>query len=178
MDRCLALPCQSIRSNVTPTAINLNCNTEGLTLSAPNNRRPRCGVDCGDERTTSEDVSVTRRVRFTDDVFEKVCATVTDGEVISTLGISRPNWIAGIDRDGILVETMRSQNINRGPQLVPAWMINVAWAHLRTHGTLSQKHLLNELNVKRSAFVCALLARFDGVEVESYKPVVLRLTQL
>jgi hypothetical protein len=35
--------------------------------------------------------------------------------------------------------------------------------------------LLNELNVKRSAFVCALLARFDGVEVELDKPIVLRL---
>lgn len=54
-------------------------------------------------------------------------------------------------------------------------MINVAWAHLRKHRRLPQEQLLNELNVKRSAFVCALLARFDGVEVELDKPIVLRL---
>jgi hypothetical protein len=54
-------------------------------------------------------------------------------------------------------------------------MINVAWAHLRKYRRLTQEQLLNELNVKRSAFVCALLARFDGVEVELDKPIVLRL---
>lgn len=113
---------------------------------------------------------------FDDDVLALVCEAVRVGDVISTLGISRPNWIAGIDQDGVLVETRRSQKMGRGPQLVPAWMINLAWAHLRTYRRLSQEQLLNELNVKRSAFVCALLARFHGVEVESDKPIILRLT--
>ena len=44
------------------------------------------------------------------------------------------------------------------PQIVPAWMIVAAWEHLRQNGALTHQELLNELNVKRSAFVCALLA--------------------
>lgn len=112
---------------------------------------------------------------FDDDVLEMVREAVRVGDVISTLGISRPNWIAGINQDGVLVETERSHEMGRGPQLVPAWMINVAWAHLRKYRRLSHDQLLNELNVKRSAFVCALLSRFEGVEVESDKPIILRL---
>jgi hypothetical protein len=110
---------------------------------------------------------------FDDEVFERVCAALQVGDVISTVGISRPNWVTGINEDGILVETLRSRQMGSGPQLVPAWMINRAWHHLRKHGRLSQTQLLNELNVKRSAFVCALLARFDDVDIESDKPVVL-----
>jgi hypothetical protein len=118
---------------------------------------------------------VTQGEAFDDDVFEMVSEAVRVGDEISTLGISHLNWIAGIGRDGVFVETQRSRKMGRGPQLVPAWIINVAWAHLRTYRRLSQDQLLNELNVKRSAFVCALLARFDGVEVELDKPIVLRL---
>lgn len=112
---------------------------------------------------------------FDDDVFEKVCKAIKAGDVISTLGIARPNWIAGIDHDGVLVETTRSRRMGREPQLVPAWMINTAWRHLRKVGRLSHDQLLKELNVKRSAFVCALMARFDDVDVESDKPIVLCL---
>ncbi|WP_059016463.1 hypothetical protein [Mycobacterium sp. M26] len=115
--------------------------------------------------------------RFNEDVFEKLCEAVDVGDVISTLGISRPNWIAGINEYGVLVETLRSRDAGRGAQLVPAWMINIAWGHLRMRGRLSQEQLLNDLNVKRSAFVCALLAHFPGVDVESEKPIVLRLEQ-
>jgi hypothetical protein len=122
-----------------------------------------------------EGARMARGETFDADAFEMVSAAVQVGDVISTLGISRPNWIAGIGEDGIYVETVRSKQLGRGPQLVPAWMINVAWAHLRKHRRLTQEQLLNELNVKRSAFVCALLSRFEGVEVESDKPVVLRL---
>ena len=111
---------------------------------------------------------------FDDDVFERVRAAVQAGDVVSTVGISRPNWVAGISADGVLVETLRSRQMGSGPQLVPAWMINRAWHHLRTHGHLSQKHLLNELNVKRSAVVCGLLARFADVDIQCDKPVVLQ----
>lgn len=114
---------------------------------------------------------------FDEEVFEKVCRAVEIGDVISTLGIARPNWIAGIDRDGVLVETTRSRKMGRGPQLVPAWMINTAWRQLRGGGRITHEQLLNELNVKRSAFVCALLALFDGVEVESDKPITLRFNR-
>lgn len=111
---------------------------------------------------------------FDDDLLERVRQAAPVGEAITTLGISRPNWIAGIERDGVLVETLRSRKMGRGPQLVPAWMVDVGWGRLRCRGRLSQDELLNKMNVKRSAFVCALLSRFDDVEIESEKPIVLR----
>jgi hypothetical protein len=61
------------------------------------------------------------------------------------------------------------------PQIVPAWMIVSAWEHLRHNGELSQNELLNELNVKRSAFICALLAQFPYVVVFSTRATVLEL---
>jgi hypothetical protein len=95
--------------------------------------------------------------------------------VINTLGIARPNRIVSIDREGILVETQRSIDNGTGPQLVPAWMIATAWEHLRLRGRLSNQELLHDLNVKRSAFVCALLSHFAEVEIESLRPIALRL---
>lgn len=114
---------------------------------------------------------------FDEEVLEKVCNAIEVGGEVATLGIARPNWIAGIDRDGVLVETTRSRKMGRGPQLVPAWMINTAWRQLRRDGHVTHEQLLNEFNVKRSAFVCALVALFDGVEVESDKPITLRLNR-
>ena len=54
-------------------------------------------------------------------------------------------------------------------------MIQVAYDRLRAHGTLTNRFLLDTdgLNVKRSSFVCALLARLAGVEVGSTRPIVL-----
>jgi len=83
--------------------------------------------------------------------------------------------IVSIDRSGIQVETLRSDQRGSGPQTVPAWMIVMAWNHLRQRGELSQTELLNDLNVKRSAFVCALLAQFPDVVVRSTRPTVLEL---
>ena len=51
----------------------------------------------------------------------------------------------------------------------------VAWHHLRRHGKLTNEELVNELNAKRSAFVCALLAQFPDVVVRSTRPIVLEL---
>jgi len=56
-------------------------------------------------------------------------------------------------------------------------MIVTAWEHLKKHGELSQDWLLNGLNVKRSAFVCALLAHFPEIHVRSTRPTVLELTR-
>ncbi len=114
---------------------------------------------------------------FDDDLLERVLAAVNPGDVISTLGIARPNWIVSVDREGVTVETERSKDRGTGPQLVPAWMVTTAWEHLGRYGRLSQKELLGPLNVKRSAFVCALLARFPDVDIESTRPVVLGLAQ-
>ncbi|MEZ0342472.1 hypothetical protein ACAG25_21125 [Mycobacterium sp. pV006] len=111
-----------------------------------------------------------------DDVlFERILAVVAPGDEIYTLTSKRPNRIVSIDRSGIGVETLRSEGRDSGPQLVPAWMINEAWMHLRRHGRLSQKELLDDLNVKRSAFVCALLSQFRDVAVISTQPTVLEL---
>jgi hypothetical protein len=62
--------------------------------------------------------------------------------------------------------------------MVPAWMIQIAWEWLTTHGTLTNRHLLADdgLNVKRSSFVCALLARLPGVGVASARPIELVAT--
>jgi hypothetical protein len=52
-------------------------------------------------------------------------------------------------------------------------MVVAAWDRLRRRGQLSQPELLDDLNVKRSAFVCALLALFPDVVVRSTRPTVL-----
>jgi len=54
-------------------------------------------------------------------------------------------------------------------------MIAKAWMHLQKAGVLSQAELLEDLDVKRSAFVIALLSHFTGVAVRSTKPVVIEL---
>jgi hypothetical protein len=56
-------------------------------------------------------------------------------------------------------------------------MIQLAWDWLQAHGRLTQKYLLADdgLSVKRSAFVCALLARLPGVEVVASSPIELGL---
>jgi hypothetical protein len=116
------------------------------------------------------------RVLFDDDFLERLRRTVDVGTEIPTLSARhRPNRIAAIEPDGIRVETQRSTGRGSGPQLVPAAMILTAWEHLLAHGRLSNKELLRELKVHRSAFVCALLAKFPEVEIESSSPIVLGL---
>lgn len=51
-----------------------------------------------------------------------------------------------------------------GAEPIPAWMFNLAWERLQTHGELTNGELLNELRVHRSSAVCAILARLPGVE--------------
>jgi hypothetical protein len=54
-------------------------------------------------------------------------------------------------------------------------MIQVAYDWLRARGTVTNRLLLDTdgLNVKRSSFVCALLALLPGVNVESTRPIAL-----
>jgi hypothetical protein len=112
---------------------------------------------------------------FDDELFDLVSEVVDPGMVILTLSSKKLNRIAAVDRDGLMVETERSMNLGSGPQLVPAWMIATAWHRLRENGELSQQELLNELNVKRSAFVCALVAKFPDVRIRSTRPTVLEM---
>jgi hypothetical protein len=50
------------------------------------------------------------------------------------------------------------------------WMIDEAWHHLVRHRRIDQPTMLDDLRIMRSAFVIALLARFDGVRVSSTRP--------
>ena len=112
---------------------------------------------------------------FDDTLFDQVSDVVGPGTVILTLSTKNLNRVTGVDRKGVLVETERSVSRGTGPQLVPAWMIATAWDRLCDKGELSQQELLNELNVKRSAFVCALLAKFPDIRIRSTRPTVLEL---
>jgi len=112
---------------------------------------------------------------FDDQLFDMVSASIQAGTVIMTLTSKRLNRITSVDRAGILVETERSLARDAGPQRVPAWMIATAWERLRDNGELSQQELLNDLNVKRSAFVCALLAKGPCPHVVDTGFVVMRL---
>ncbi len=112
---------------------------------------------------------------FEDALFERVSEVVGPGTALLTLTTKRLNRIVGVDRKGVLVETERSLGLGSGPQRVPAWMIAAAWDRLCDKGELSQQELLNELNVKRSAFVCALVAKFPEVHIRSTRPTVLEL---
>jgi hypothetical protein len=116
-----------------------------------------------------------RSTELNDELFNRVLSVVEPGDEITTLSNKRPNRIVSIDRSGVSVETLRSDRRKTGPQIVPAWMIVAAWEHLRENGELTHKELLNELNVKRSAFVYALLALFPDVVVRSTRPTVLVL---
>jgi hypothetical protein len=101
-----------------------------------------------------------------------------EASTITTLSNGKPNWIDSVTKEGVWLETEASRAKGTGPQLVPAWMLNTAWHHLRTHGALENQFLLSSegLNVKRSSAVCALLARLPWVEVTSTRPIVLRVS--
>jgi hypothetical protein len=116
-----------------------------------------------------------RSTELDDELFDRVRSVIKSGDEIMTLSNKRPNRIVSLDRSGVSVETLRSDRRGTGPQIVPAWMIVAAWEHLRQNGELTHPELLNELNVKRSAFVCALLAQFPDVIVRSTRPIVLEL---
>lgn len=112
---------------------------------------------------------------FDDVLLERINSVVQVGDEIATLSNNRPNVIAGIDSDGIWVHTLRSDSLRSGPQFVPAWMIVTAWQYLRQEGSLTNSELVHYLNVKRSAFVIALLAQFPDVVVRSTRPIIIEL---
>jgi hypothetical protein len=111
------------------------------------------------------------------DLLARLRAAVPVPERIATLGDARPNWVRDITPDGVWVETERSRAAGRPAQLVEAWMIQIAWDWLAAHGTLTNRHLLatDGLNVKRSSFVCALLACLPEVAVRGRRPIELAL---
>ncbi|OMB94446.1 hypothetical protein A5733_14910 [Mycobacterium sp. NS-7484] len=112
-------------------------------------------------------------VELDDDLLARITEVVDRSDVIQTLSNKRTNWVTSVDRAGVWVETERSRAHASGPQLVPAWMIVVAWERLGSNGSLSHIELLNDLKVMRSAFVCALLAQFPDVVVVQDRPALL-----
>ena len=81
--------------------------------------------------------------------------------------------VVDVTASAVYVETERSRERKGGAEEIPAWMFNLAWDHLRTHGELSNRTLLHELRVHRSSAVCAILARVPGVSVRPRKPITL-----
>jgi hypothetical protein len=51
-----------------------------------------------------QDRDVTGTAPFDDELFERVLTAVNPGDVITTLGIARPNWIVSVDREGVKVD--------------------------------------------------------------------------
>lgn len=97
-------------------------------------------------------------------LFDLVRREVGRDPVFETLGPDRKrNVVVECTPQGVYVETARSREKGTGPQLVPSWMVALAWDYLRAHGTLTNRYLLDVLHVHRSAFVCALLARLPDV---------------
>ncbi|MFC1494571.1 hypothetical protein ACFL6W_04760 [Thermodesulfobacteriota bacterium] len=88
--------------------------------------------------------------------------------MIYTLKVRKPNEITAFDSDGIYVRTEKS---SPGSELVTKKMFENAIYYLIEHKDLSNKTLLNELNVKRSSFVMAALSKLDyvGYETDSLK---------
>ena len=108
-------------------------------------------------------------------LWELVRHLIRPGEVVHTLGDASPNIVTHVSRAGLWVETKRSRDHGSGPQHVEPRMLDVAWAALITDGELTNDRLLRELRVHRSSFVCALLARLDGVHIASRHPIRLVL---
>lgn len=97
-------------------------------------------------------------------LFDLVRREAAKDPVFETLGRDRRrNRVARFAPEGAYVETARSRARGAGTELVPSWMIALAWDTLRARGTLTNRYLLDVLKVYRSSFVCALLARLPGV---------------
>lgn len=111
-----------------------------------------------------------RADRLNEDLLQRLQHAVPDGALIHTVANRRPNWVVEVSSQGVRVETEESRRKGSPPQLVPAWMLQVAWDELRAKGRLEQGELLEVLNVKRSAAVVALLAQLPGVSAVA-KPV-------
>jgi len=110
---------------------------------------------------------------FDPDLWAWLRASVHEGMTVQTLAGDRPNRITQVRRHGLWVQTERSRQRAAGPQHIPAWMFNTAWDYLAAHGRLSNRTLLNDLNVHRSSAVCAILAQLPPVGVASRRPIVL-----
>jgi hypothetical protein len=98
-------------------------------------------------------------------LYAQLAAEIEREPVFATLGPTpRPNRVVDLTPSEVYVETERSRARTGRAEPIPAWMFNLAWDRLRTHGTLSNRELLEDLRVHRSSAVCAILARVPGVQ--------------
>lgn len=98
-------------------------------------------------------------------LYAQLVAEVGRDPTFATLGAApRPNRVVDLTPVEVYVETERSRTRTGRAEPIPAWMFNLAWDRLRTHGTLSNRELLADLRVHRSSAVCAILARLPAVE--------------
>jgi hypothetical protein len=111
---------------------------------------------------------------FDPELYAALNAEVRRDPVFRTLSRGRPNRVIELTPLEVHIETDRSRARTGGAEPVPAWMFNLAWDRLRTHGTLSNVELLNDLRVHRSTAVCAILSRLPQVDVAPGKRIVLR----
>lgn len=119
---------------------------------------------------------MTRRTDpFSPELLQLLRLHLLQDDPVRTLSNGKPNWVISIEADGLQVETERSRASGDGPQFVPAWMLEVAWERLTTQGTLTNSELLDtdDLNVKRSSFVCAALACLPRVTATSLRSITL-----
>jgi hypothetical protein len=103
---------------------------------------------------------------FGPELYRLILAAVeATGGVFTTIARDKPNHVTEVTTTGLYVVTDASAAKATPAQFVPAWMIEIAWDYLRVHGRLTNRFLLDTdgLNVKRSSFVCALLAKLPGV---------------
>lgn len=111
---------------------------------------------------------------FSPALFNLLQTHLSAEQVVHTLRDHRPNWIVSISEAGLSVETEKTRAAATGPQLVPTWMFEVAWTRLVRRGRLTNAELVSsdDLNVKRSSVVCAVLAELPRVSVTT-TPIVL-----
>lgn len=133
------------------------------------------GRDVNDETLEAVTDVEAREPEFSEELLAQLRGVVEPGSVVQTLTHGRPVHVVAIEPGGVTVETQRTRNAGSGPRRVPAWMIQAAWDKLVESGQLSNRELLasDDLNVKRSSVVCALLALLPGVEVARVRPIVL-----
>lgn len=121
--------------------------------------------------------SATERERFHEsELYDAIRSEVARDPSFRTLGNApKSNIVREVTPFGLYVETDRTRAQHQPPQLVPAWMIELAYSYLIEHGALSNAYLIanDGLNVKRSSFVCALLARLPGIRVRTGGPITL-----
>lgn len=112
---------------------------------------------------------------FSPALLDLLRAHLSTSEPVFTVSSGQPNWIIAITSEGLRVETERSRKAGSGPQDVPAWMFEAAWQRLTTRRRITNRELLatDDLNVKRSSLVCAVLANLPGVKVTGTRPITL-----